>query len=71
LKAERLDDDDDASVARDNQILTDAQIGTLLRAAREVDTELEFDGDLFRIIVVLAATGARYAQVRRMRVGDV
>jgi integrase len=70
LKAERLDDDDDASVARDNQVLTDAQISVLLRAAREIDTEQRFDGDLYRIVVGLAATGARYAQVRRMRVGD-
>lgn len=70
LKAERLDDDDEASVARDNQVLTDAQISVLLRAAREIDTEQCFDGDLYRIVVGLAATGARYAQVRRMRVGD-
>lgn len=71
FRAERIDDDDDeVSVARDNQILTDAQVGTLLRAAREIDDEQGFEGDLYRIVVCLAATGARYAQVRRMRVGD-
>jgi integrase len=71
FKAERIDDDDDVSVARDNQILTDEEVGAILQAACEVDQELGFDGDLYRIVVCLAATGARYAQVRRMRVGDV
>src|SRR6185437_14489212 len=42
FKAERIDDDDKASVARDNQILTDAQVGNLLRAAREIDDEQGF-----------------------------
>ena len=70
FKAERIDDDDEVSVARDNQILTDAQVGTLLRAAREIDGEHGFEGDLYRIVVCLAATGARFAQVRRMRVSD-
>jgi integrase len=70
FKAERIDDDDEISVARDNQILTDAQVGTLLQAAREIDDEQEFDGDLYRIVVCLAATGARFAQARRMRVSD-
>ena len=74
FKAERIDDDDDdddMSVARDNQILTDEEVGGILQAAYGVDQELGFDGDLYRIVVCLAATGARYAQVRRMRVGDV
>ena len=71
FKAERIDDDDETSVARDNQILTDQQIAEILQAALEVDGEQGFDGDLYRIVVCLAATGARYAQVRRMRVGDL
>lgn len=71
FKAERIDDDDDTSVARDNQVLTDEKVGAILQAACEVDQELGFDGDLYRIVVCLAATGARYAQVRRMRVGNV
>lgn len=70
FKAERIDDDDEISVARDNQILTDAQISTLLRAACEIDDEQGFEGDLYRIVVCLAATGARFAQARRMRVSD-
>jgi integrase len=71
FKAERIDDDDEVSVARDNQILTDAQVSNLLRAAREIDREQGFDGDLYRLVVCLAATGARFAQARRMRVGDL
>lgn len=70
LRAERIDDDDDASVARDNQILTDAQVCNLLRTTDEIDAEQEYEGDLYRLIVCLAATGARFAQVRRMRVSD-
>jgi integrase len=65
---------DDAGVnspARDNQILSDAQVGALIAAAREIDSEQDFDGDLLRIIVVLAATGARFSQAVRLRVGDL
>src|SRR5882672_3383948 len=36
FKAERIDDDD-VSVARDNQILTDEEVGAILQAACEVD----------------------------------
>lgn len=61
FKAERVDDDDHVSVARDNQILTDEEVGAILQAACEVDQEQGFDGDLYRIVVCLAATGARYA----------
>jgi integrase len=71
FKAERIDDDDDAAVARDNQILTDELVGAILQSAWAIDQEQGFDGDLYRIVVCLAATGARFAQVRRMRVGDL
>ncbi|WP_375778576.1 hypothetical protein ACE103_05285 [Bradyrhizobium sp. ma5] len=65
-----LDDDDESSVARDNQILSDEKVGIVLRSARAIDEKQDFDGGLYRLVVCLAATGARYAQVRRMRVGD-
>lgn len=71
LKAEKSDSDDAVPLARDNQILTTAQVGTVLAAAREIDAEQEWDGDLFRFVVVLAATGARFSQIARMKVGDV
>lgn len=58
------------SVARENQILTDEQISLLLMCAKEVDEAQNWDGDLYRIIALLAATGARFSQVTRMRVRD-
>lgn len=70
LKAEKLDDDDTVPRARENQILNDTAIAHLISAARDVDRDRGWDGDLFRIVVVLAATGARFSQVARMRVGD-
>lgn len=63
-------DDDAEPVARDNQILSDAEIAGILRAAREIDAEDHWDGDLFRMVVVLAATGARFSQVARLKVRD-
>ena len=71
LKAEQADDDQTVPLARENQILTDAQIARLIGAAREIDAEQGWDGDLFRLVVVLAATGARFSQIARMKVGDV
>lgn len=57
-------------VARDNQILTGAEVERLLRATQEVDREQGWDGDLFRLVLVLATTGSRFAQVSRLRVMD-
>jgi hypothetical protein len=37
FKAERIDDDDDASVARDNQILTDEEVGGILQEGVGID----------------------------------
>lgn len=60
-------DESPVQVARDNQILTDDQVRRLIQAAGENDD----DGDLFRMVIVLCATGARFSQVARIRVGDV
>ena len=57
-------------MARENQILADAEIGRLLRAAREIDAEENWGGDLFRLVLVLAASGARFSQAARLRVSD-
>lgn len=54
-----------APVARENQLLTDDEIRRLIAAARDINE------DFYRMILVLAATGARFAQVRRLRVGDL
>jgi integrase len=71
LRAAKATDDEAVPLARDNQILGNAQVGALLRATREIDAEQNWNGDLFRLVAVLAATGARFSQVVRMRVGDV
>jgi integrase len=70
LKALVEDDDEIDLLARENQILSDSQISSLLLAARQLDASDEWNGDLFRLVVVLAATGARFSQIARMRVGD-
>lgn len=69
LRATTLDEDSEP-VARDSQILTDGEIGRLLAATKEIDAEQDWTGDLFRLVLVLAATGARFSQVARMHVGD-
>ena len=72
LKAARDEAEEaDYQIARDSQILNDGQLGDLLAAAREVDAAQDRDGDLFRLVLVLAATGARFSQIVRLRVDDV
>jgi len=53
------------TVARDNQILTDDEVRRVVAAA------IALDPDFGRLVVVLAATGARFSQIARMQVGDV
>ena len=60
--------DDAEPVARDNQILTNDQIAKIISAAKDIDG---FGGDLFRFVLVMAATGARFSQVARIQVGGV
>jgi integrase len=59
------------AMAREAQILADPDVRRIISAAWEIDTEDEWGGDLARLVVVLAATGARFSQVIRMTVGDV
>jgi integrase len=60
-----------AGAAREAQILSDAEVRAIIKAAWEVDACNEWEGDLGRIILILAATGARFSQVTRMTVADV
>lgn len=53
------------SIARENQILSDDQVRRVVAAA------IAIDEDFGRLVVLLAATGARFSQIARMRVGDV
>lgn len=55
------------TVARENQILEDRQVREIIRLALEQDE----DGDFALLVVLLAATGARFSQLRRMTVADV
>lgn len=52
------------SKARENQILADAEVRRIVAAACAMDE------DLGRLVAVMAATGARFAQLRRMQVAD-
>jgi integrase len=71
LSASIVHADEADQVARDNQILPDVKIAEVLAATREIDDNEGWEGDLFRLIVVMAATGARFSQVARLRVMDV
>ena len=60
-----------APVAREAQVLPDADVRRIISAAEEIDNEGDWGGDLARIVLVLAATGARFSQIIRMTVADV
>lgn len=59
------------AVAREAQVLPDADVRAIISGAWEVDAEGEWEGDLSRMVLVLAATGARFSQIARMIVADV
>lgn len=53
--------------ARENQILDDDAVRDIVTAAIAYDK----DGDVGRMVLLLAATGARFSQLARLTVGDV
>jgi integrase len=53
--------------ARDNQILEDEAVRRIVAVAMDYDA----DGDVGRMVMLLAATGARFSQLQRLTVGDV
>jgi integrase len=57
-------------VARTAQILSDDLVRRIVEAAREVDEKGAWEGDLFRMILMLAATGARFSQIIRLTVSS-
>lgn len=67
LKSEECYWEHGESVARENQILEDSQVRDILRSAVEQDE----DGDFALLVILLAATGARFSQLKRMTVADV
>lgn len=56
--------------SRPIQFLTPDQFRAVMVAAKEVDELDGWEGDLYRLIVALAATGMRFSQVARMTVSD-
>ena len=58
-------------VSRSAQILPDKDIRRIVKAAQEIDQTGDWNGDLARLVVVLAATGARFSQIVRLTVADV
>jgi integrase len=57
----------DLADVRQSQILNDHIVRRVVAAAFEVDDSCDFG----RLILTLAATGARFSQLKRMKVGDV
>lgn len=60
-----------APVARHGQALKQHETIRLLTAAKEIDAEVEMDGDLYRLTLAKAATGTRFSQLARVTVGDL
>lgn len=60
-----------ASRITKEQLLTEEQVNRLVAAARTVDEREGWDGDLYRMVLVLAVTGTRYSQACRLEVGDL
>lgn len=61
----KAEEDIGRNATRKNQFLSDDQVRAVVAAAGEIDA------DFHRLVLVLAATGARFAQVHRLTVGDV
>jgi integrase len=60
-----------ASVPRKAQALSDDKIREIIRATECLDQTHGWGGDLLRLVLVLAATGARFSQVSRLTVSDL
>jgi integrase len=56
---------------REPQILTTPDVRRLVDAALQIDEEQGWGGDLARMVLILAASGARFSQVARLRVADL
>jgi integrase len=56
---------------RKAQVLSDPKMREVIQAAEQVDKADGWDGDLLRLVLVLAATGARFSQVLRLTIGDL
>lgn len=66
-----LKSDQSRSVEARRQVLSSKELESILRAAKEVDNEQGWNGDLFRMILLMAATGGRFSQLRRLTIADL
>jgi integrase len=58
--------EDDGENSREIQVLSEGQLSAVMRAAKELDIEGGWGGDLHRMLSALAVTGMRWSQVTRM-----
>lgn len=56
---------------RPNVILSHEDVLGVIKAAREIDESEDWEGDLARLVIALAATGARFSQISRCKVADL
>jgi integrase len=64
-------EDPAAESERPNIILEDDEVRLIVRTAAIIDEEQGWDGDLHQLVVGLAATGARFSQLKGIPVGDL
>lgn len=65
------DENETVAAARDVRPLRDTEVRSVIAAAAEVDAADKWEGDLYRMMLLLAATGARFGQVAAIRIADV
>ena len=63
--------DQSRSAEARRQVLSDKELSSLIQAACDVDKEQGWKGDLYRLIMLMAATGGRFSQLRRLTVLDL
>lgn len=71
VKGGLASDQPTSPVARHMQILSDDEVREVIAAAWKVDERDDWEGSLGQLVVVLAATGARFSQAARMTVADL
>lgn len=71
LSEEELIDENEDGGSRNEDALSVEEVGRVIEAARTVDERDGWDGDLYRMVFVLAATGTRFSQATRICVRDV
>jgi len=63
--------DQSRSAEARRQVLSDKELSLVIQATYDVDKEQGWEGDLYRLILLLAATGGPFSQLRRLTVADL